>query len=247
MREDVPYGYRKVPPSEKRRLILDHFDTIAGRYDLADTLLSFGLHFLWRRRALHRLGLRPGDQVLDLCAGTADFAVMAAKAVGPTGKVVALDISRKMMAAGQQKAASAGLRERIGWVQGDAEHMGFARNSFDAVIVGYGIRNFVFLEQGIREIHRVLRHGAKFMVMEFSIPGTAWLREGYHFYSFKIMPRLGRLITGTAAPFHYLAESVRVFPSREAVLALLAANGFGNVTCERLTHGLAVLYAGEKK
>jgi demethylmenaquinone methyltransferase / 2-methoxy-6-polyprenyl-1,4-benzoquinol methylase len=246
MREDVPYGYRKVPPSEKRRLILGHFDTIAWRYDLADTLLSFGLHFLWRRRALRRLGLKQGDQVLDLCAGTADFAVMAAKAVGPKGKVVAVDISRKMMAAGRRKAARAGLGERIDWVQGDAERLGFAADSFDAVIVGYGIRNFVFLEQGIGEIHRVLRHGAKFMAMEFSIPGTAWLREGYHFYSFKIMPRVGRLITGTAAPFHYLAESIRVFPSPDAVRALLAANGFGNVTSERLTHGLAVLYAGEK-
>ena len=240
------YGYKKIPAWRKRRLILGHFETIARRYDLADALLSFGLHFLWRRRAMHRLHLHPGARVLDVCAGTGDFALLAARATGPEGLVVACDISRAMMAAGQDKAARAHVGDQVFWVQGDAEQMGLARDSFDAVLVGYGIRNFVFLEQGLEEIRRVLRPGGRLVAMEFSIPRTAWVRNLYHHYSFKILPRAGRLITGTAEPFHYLAESVRVFPPPEQVQKLMTEKGFANAAFERLSNGLAVIYCGEK-
>lgn len=247
MREEVSYGYKKILPSEKRRLILGHFDSIARNYDLVDTLLSFGMHFYWRRRVMQRLKLKPGQVVLDLCAGTADFGVLASRVVGPRGKVVVCDISRLMMVAGQEKAARARVEKRIHWVQGDAERMGFDNEAFDAVIVGYGIRNFVFLEQGVREIYRVLKNGGKFMAMEFSIPKTAWVRDLYRLYSFKIMPVAGKLITGTAEPFYYLAESIRVFPAPEQIRALLTANGFTNADFERLTNGFAVLFYGEKR
>ncbi len=246
MEKEVSYGYKKVAASEKRRLIRGHFDAIAFRYDLADTLLSFGLHFFWRRRALGRLGLRPGDRVLDLCAGTADFAVLAAGQVGPGGVAIACDISREMMEVGRKKAIRAGVEKQISWVQGDAEGMGFDRESFDAVIVGYGIRNFVFLEQGLREIHRVLKPGGKFLAMEFSIPKTTWVRALYRVYSFRIMPGAGRLITGTADPFKYLAESIRVFPAPDQIRAMLTSCGFAKAGFDRLTNGLAALYFGEK-
>lgn len=240
------YGYQKIPAWEKRRLIRGHFETIARRYDLADALLSFGLHFLWRRRAMHRLHLHPGSRVLDVCAGTGDFALLAARAAGPEGRVVACDISRAMMGAGRDKAARAHVADRVFWVQGDAEQMGLARDSFDAVLVGYGIRNFVFLEQGLEEIGRVLRPGGRLVAMEFSIPTTAWFRTLYHFYSFKILPRAGKLITGTAEPFRYLAESVRVFPPPEQVQELMTEKGFVNAAFERVSNGLAVIYSGEK-
>ncbi len=246
MSEEVPYGYKKVSPSEKRNLIKGHFDVIARRYDLADTLLSFGLHFLWRRRALRRLKLRPGSKVLDLCAGTGDFSVLSAREIGPEGKTVACDLSREMMDAGRNKSAAARLEERICWVQGDAEHLGFARASFDAVIIGYGIRNFVFLDKGLQEIFRVLKPGGSFMAMEFSIPESALIKKLYHFYSFKIMPGAGKLITGTAEPFHYLVESIRVFPAPDKIRALLSVSGFTKTGYERLSNGLAVLYFGKK-
>lgn len=242
----VSYGYRKVAASEKRRLIRDHFDAIALQYDLADTLLSFGLHFFWRRRALARLGLRPGDKVLDLCAGTADFAVLASGRTGPGGRAVACDISRDMMEVGRKKAARAGVERQISWIQGDAENMGFGRNCFDAVIVGYGIRNFVFLEQGLQEIYRVLKPGGRFLAMEFSIPRTTWVRSLYSIYSFRIMPGAGRLITGTAEPFKYLAESIRVFPAPDQIRAMLTSCGFAGAGFELLTNGLAALYFGQK-
>lgn len=240
------YGYKRIPAWQKRRLILGHFETIARRYDLADALLSFGLHFLWRRRAMHRLHLHPGARVLDLCAGTGDFALLAARAAGPEGRVVACDISRAMMAAGRDKAARAHVGHRVFWVQGDAERMGLARESFDAVLVGYGIRNFVFLEQGLEEISRVLRPGGRLVAMEFSVPRTAWFRTIYHHYSFQILPRAGKLITGAAEPFRYLAESVRVFPAPEQIQKLMTEKGFAKAAYEPLSNGLAVIYSGEK-
>jgi demethylmenaquinone methyltransferase / 2-methoxy-6-polyprenyl-1,4-benzoquinol methylase len=246
MHKEVSYGYKKIPSSEKRRLVRGHFDTIARRYDLADALLSFGLHFYWRKCALKRLGLKPGDTVLDLCAGTADFALLAAKAVEPTGKVVVCDISRLMMIAGQQKIAGTRFDDRIHWVQGDAEQMSFDSGSFDAVIIGYGIRNLVNLEQGLREIYRVLKNRGKLMAMEFSVPQNQWIRAMYHLYSFKIMPAAGKLITGTSEPFYYLAESIRVFPDPDQIRDLLTANLLINADFERLANGLAVLYYGEK-
>ncbi|MFO7728772.1 MAG: ubiquinone/menaquinone biosynthesis methyltransferase [Desulfonatronovibrio sp.] len=246
MEKEVSYGYKKVAASEKRRLIRGHFDAIALRYDLADNLLSFGLHFFWRRRALNLLGLRPGDKVLDLCSGTADFSVMAAGRIGPRGKAFAFDISMEMLNVGRQKAIRAGVEEQISWVQGEAEAMGFGTESLDAVIVGYGIRNFVSLDKGLQEIYRVLKPGGKFLAMEFSIPQTAWLRALYRIYSFKVMPGAGKLITGTAKPFYYLAESVQVFPAPERIKALLTSGGFAKSGFERLSNGLAVLYFGEK-
>lgn len=246
MDKKVSYGYKKVAASEKRRLIRDHFDAIALRYDLADSLLSFGLHFFWRRRAMNILGLRSGDKVLDLCSGTADFSVLAAGLIGSRGRAFAFDVSMEMMNVGRQKAVRAGVQKQISWIQGDAEAMGFGTESFDAVIVGYGIRNFVFLDKGLQEIYRVLKPGGKFLAMEFSIPQTAWVRALYRIYSFKIMPGVGKLITGTAKPFYYLAESVQVFPTPERIMTLLTSGGFAKAGFERLSNGLAVLYFGEK-
>ena len=243
MPDHVPYGYQTVSPGEKRRRVLGHFETIAQRYDLADMLLSCGLHFLWRRKAMRLLRLQPGDHVLDLCGGTADFAVLAARDVGPSGAVVVCDISPAMMIVGRNKARRAGVLERIQWVQGDAERMGFADQCLDAVIVGYGLRNFVSLESGLQEIQRVLKPGGRFMAMEFSIPQAAWLRFLYHHYSFRILPWAGRMITGSAEPFHYLAESIRVFPPPEKILKILTNLGLQRASVHPLSNGLAVLFS----
>jgi len=246
MSETSSYGYRTLPASRKRRLVQNHFELIARRYDLADALLSFGLHFLWRRRALRRLQLKPGERVLDLCSGTGDFAILAARAVGPTGRVLAVDFSGAMILVGQLKAARAGVSDRLSWVQTDAEQMGLVPDCFDALLVGYGIRNFVSLERGLRDILRVLKPGGRFLAMEFSIPVTAWIRFLYRHYSFRVLPPAGRLICGTSAPFQYLAESVQVFPDPERISLQLTELGFEGVGFERMHNGLAVLYTATK-
>lgn len=246
MPDHVPYGYQTVSPEEKRRRVLGHFENIAQRYDLADMLLSGGLHVWWRKKAMQLLRLQPGEQVLDLCGGTGDFAVLAAREVGPSGTVVVCDISPAMMIVGRNKAHLSGVLERIQWVQGDAERMGFADQCLDAVIVGYGLRNFVSLESGLEEIFRVLKPGGRFMAMEFSIPRATWLRVLYHQYSFRVLPWAGRMITGSAEPFHYLAESIRVFPPPEKILTLLTNLGMEQAVVHPLSNGLAVLFSAVK-
>ena len=241
-RDEVSYGYRTVAAADKRRLVGQHFEKIARRYDLADALLSFGLHFLWRRSAIRRLALKRGDNVLDLCGGTADLALRAARSVTPGGTVTVCDISRAMMLEGRQKASRSGYRETVSCVQGDAEMLPLPGNTFDAVTVGFGVRNLVHLERGLREIFRVLKCGGKLMILEFSVPRTGWIRHLYNLYSFSVMPFAGKVVTGSAEPFKYLAESIRVFPAPEALKATLEASGFAHVTFQRLNNGIVVVY-----
>ncbi|RJR50765.1 MAG: ubiquinone/menaquinone biosynthesis methyltransferase [Desulfobacteraceae bacterium] len=286
----VSYGYRKIPRSEKRRLLREHFDRIAGRYDLADTLLSCGLHFHWRKIAMDRLfnnsdastrgsklpaancgesstsrgvslyfdslaytAVGGGEcarysrfRFLDLCGGTGDFAILAANKYAPRGLTLVCDLNSAMMHAGKIRASRTFRGKSILWVQGDAEKLGFPDCSFDAMTVGYGIRNLVNLENGLREMFRVLKKKGKLVIMEFSLPVSSWLRYIYDLYSFKVMPRLGRLITGESDPFLYLAESVRTFHSPEKVADVMSGVGFRRVEVERLTNGLVSIYVAEK-
>jgi len=247
----VSYGYRRVLRSEKRRLVRQHFDHIAGRYDLADALLSFGLHFRWRKIAMERLfdrsrTLPRGFKFLDLCGGTGDFAILAANKYAHRGVTLVCDLNSAMMRAGRVRAGRTPRGKGIHWVQGDAEELAFPDCSFDAMTVGYGVRNLVNLEKGLGEMFRVLKEGGRLMIMEFSIPVSSWLRKAYELYSFKVMPHLGRLITGESDPFLYLAESVRTFPSPEKLAEVMMDVGFRRVEFERLTNGLVSIYIGEK-
>jgi len=242
----VPYGYSNVLPAEKRRLIDGHFDRIAPRYDLADALLSFGLHFRWKKSAIRLLALHRGDRVLDVCGGTGDFAVLAAQAAAPEGMVIVYDINRRMMEAGRRKVGGSPYERTINWLQGDAEMISFPDNTFSAVTIGFGLRNLVHLEGGLAEMFRVLKKGGRLLALEFSLPKSVPLKALYHFYSFRIMPLAGKAITGTSVPFRYLAESIRVFPPPEAVKAIMENSGFSGITWRRLTNGVVVVYSGRK-
>ena len=228
--------------TDKRRRVMRYFDAIGPRYDLADDLMSFGLHFFWRRASLRQLDLKEGYRILDLCGGTGEFARRIAK-FKIQGLSVVCDFSRTMMMAGKNKGNKTSTENKIRWVQGDAERLGFADGIFDAAVVGYGVRNLVNLPRGLREIKRVLIPGGKLVVMEFSIPRSPWIRTFYHWYSFKIMPPLGKAITGQDAPFFYLAESIRSFPSPEAVRTILETAGFRQVTLKSLSGGIVTVYS----
>src|SRR5574340_885558 len=240
------FGFRTVPVKEKVAWVRNHFDTVAQKYDMMNTLLSFGIHYLWKRTAVRLLGLKQGDAVLDVCGGTGDLSILAIKQVGPSGKVALYDINRAMMEAGRRKPTHAKERSRILYVQGDAEHISFASGCFDAALVGFGIRNLTHMEEGLREMHRVLKPGGCFVCLEFSRPTASWFRLLYDFYSFHVMPALGRLIVGSRQAYTYLPESIRMFSSPEELSRLLEKIGFRRVNYRALTNGIAVVHRGIK-
>jgi demethylmenaquinone methyltransferase / 2-methoxy-6-polyprenyl-1,4-benzoquinol methylase len=240
------FGFRRVPTGEKVTLVRDHFDTVAKKYDLMNTLLSLGIHYLWKRTAIELLELKEGHSVLDVCGGTGDLSVLAAKRIGVSGRIVLYDINQAMMEAGRRKSTHAAERNSVLYVQGNAEQAAFPSCSFDAAMVGFGIRNLTNREDGLREMYRVLKPGGRFVCLEFSQPTAAWFRFLYDFYSFHIMPFLGRLIVGSRQAYTYLPESIRLFPSPGELSGILGEIGFRRVAYRRLTNGIACVHWGIK-
>ena len=244
--EMADFGYRRVRSREKGRFVLRHFNSIAGKYDFMNTILSFGLHYPWKSWAVDTLRLNPGDRVLDVCGGTADLSIRAARSVGPAGRVVLYDINRAMIEGGIPKVDHASLSGRVRYIQGNAELMSFPPKVFDAALVGFGIRNLTHMEKGLEEMHRVLKPGGQFMCLEFSLPTSRPFRWLYDFYSFHLMPLAGKLLAGTREAYLYLPESIRKFPPPDDVVRMLRAIGFSSVTYRRLTNGIAVIYNAVK-
>jgi demethylmenaquinone methyltransferase/2-methoxy-6-polyprenyl-1,4-benzoquinol methylase len=242
----VSFGSQRVSPEDKRRLVQDHFDTVAPRYDLTNTLLSFGLQHVWKRQAVAMLQLKEGERVVDVCGGTADLALLAARAVSPAGRLVVYDFNRAMMALGQDKVREAGAAQTIAFVQGDAESLAFPDRSFDAAMVGFGIRNLSDMEQGLREMHRVLKPGGRIMILEFSQPTSPWFKALYDFYSFTVMPLMGQIMVGSWQAYTYLPESIRLFPTPGELSETLRGLGFAEITYKPLSNGIAVVHVGKK-
>ena len=244
--ERAQFGYLSLPAEEKVRWVDRHFNVVAPKYDLMNSLLSFGLHHAWKRTAVRMLKLHPGDRVLDLCGGTGDLALLTAPVVGASGRVVLYDINRAMMHMGRSKVRRRGAKGQIEYVQGDAEKISFCSETFDAAMVGFGIRNLTHLEQGFREMHRVLKPGGKMMCLEFSRPTNPIFRCLYDIYSFHVMPWGGKLLTGSKEAYTYLPESIRMFPLPNPLSEILMAIGFNAVRHRGLTNGIAVVHVGMK-
>ncbi len=241
------FGYRRVRARDKGKFVLRHFNSIAGRYDFMNTVLSFGLHYPWKTWAVNTVGLKQGDRVLDVCGGTADLAIRAARSIGPGGRVVLYDINRAMMAGGLPKVERASLGGRVRYIQGNAEIMSFPSDIFDAALVGFGIRNLTHMEKGLEEMHRVLKPGGRFMCLEFSLPTSRAFGWLYDLYSFHLMPLAGKVLAGTREAYLYLPESIRKFPPPEEVVRMLRSIGFEQARFRRLTDGIAVIYTAVKK
>lgn len=241
------FGFRRIPAREKGRHVLRHFNSIAGKYDFMNTVLSFGLHHLWKSWAVEVLHLKPGGRVIDVCGGTADLSILAGRRIGERGRVFLYDINRPMMEGGKFKVSRASLSDRVSYVQGDAEGISSPQGVFDVALVGFGIRNLTHMEKGLAEMHRVLKPGGKFMCLEFSLPTSFWFRPLYDFYSFHLMPLAGKVLAGTREAYLYLPESIRKFPPPEEVSRILRKTGFTRVTYRRLTNGIAVIYTAFKK
>jgi demethylmenaquinone methyltransferase / 2-methoxy-6-polyprenyl-1,4-benzoquinol methylase len=244
--ETAFFGFHQVPLREKAGYVLRHFNAIAGRYDFMNTVLSFGIHHAWKRLSVNAMDLKAGDRIIDVCGGTADLAILAAGATGQEGRVVLYDINRAMIEQGVPKISKASLDHRIACIQGDAECISFRQNSFDAAMIGFGIRNVTRMERGLSEMYRVLKPGGKLMCLEFSCPTSAWFGPLYDFYSFQLMPLVGRFLAGNPGAYRHLSESIRKFPLPDQFKDMLKNAGFVEVSHRRLTNGIAVIYLGLK-
>ncbi|MDP6178801.1 MAG: ubiquinone/menaquinone biosynthesis methyltransferase, partial [Desulfatiglandales bacterium] len=192
------------------------------------------------------LGIKRGDWIIDVCGGTGDLSILAARAAGSSGRVILYDINWAMMEKGWFKVANTSSGKKVEYVQGDAERISFSAQRFDAAMVGFGIRNLTHMEKGFREMYRVLKPGGRLLCLEFSQPTAPLFRRLYDLYSLYIMPRLGEFIVGSKQAYTYLPESIRVFPLPDELTASLEDAGFSHVTHRKLTNGIAVVHLGIK-
>jgi demethylmenaquinone methyltransferase/2-methoxy-6-polyprenyl-1,4-benzoquinol methylase len=242
--EQTHFGFETVPAAEKAERVRAVFDSVATNYDLMNDLMSGGLHRLWKRFALGRTGLRPGDRALDVAGGTGDLSAGMARQVGASGLVCHTDINREMLDRGRGRLVDAGLFANVSTLQADAEHLPFADASFHCVTIGFGLRNCTDKPAALREMARVLRPGGRLLVLEFSTPAVKLIQPLYDLYSFRILPWLGRVVAQDADSYRYLAESIRMHPDQETLRGLMANAGFEDVHYHNLSGGIVALHIG---
>jgi demethylmenaquinone methyltransferase/2-methoxy-6-polyprenyl-1,4-benzoquinol methylase len=254
---DTHFGYETVDERDKARRVRGVFESVAARYDLMNDLMSMGLHRAWKAYAVAVAALDEGDRVLDIAGGTGDLAHAFARRVGPRGLVVHTDINEAMLRRGRDRLLDDGLV--LPTLLCDAESLPFASGSsgaagspcavgatgFDLVSVAFGLRNMTRKDRALAEMQRVLRPGGRLLVLEFSKVAPA-LEKVYDWYSFKVLPRLGRLVAGDADSYRYLAESIRMHPGQQELKAMMKAAGFGHVDVHNLTGGMVALHVGIK-
>ena len=246
-RAETHFGFRAVPLAEKQRLVDDVFHSVARRYDLMNDLMSGGLHRAWKDALVSKLrpprGSRPW-QLLDVAGGTGDIAVRALAAGGSASQAIVADVNPDMLAVGRERAEQERFGERIEFVEANAERLPFPDRHFHAVTIAFGIRNVPRIEAALAEMHRVLKLGGRFLCLEFSNVDVPALDGLYDAYSFRVIPQLGRLITGDPESYRYLVESIRRFPNRDAFARMLREAGFARVEATPLSGGIVAIHSG---
>jgi len=237
------FGFETVDEAEKARRVRGVFDSVASKYDVMNDLMSAGLHRVWKAYTVTVANLKEGDRALDIAGGTGDLALAFSKKVGKTGQVVHTDINEAMLRVGRDRLLDAGVV--LPTVVCDAEKLPFPDRHFDLVSVAFGLRNMTHKDQALAEMCRVLKPGGKLLVLEFSKVAPP-LAKAYDWYSFKILPQLGKLVAGDADSYRYLAESIRMHPGQEELKAMMKKAGFGHVDFHNMSGGVVALHVGIK-
>jgi len=235
------FGFQSVDEQDKARRVRGVFDSVAPKYDVMNDLMSLGLHRAWKAYTVLVANVKPGQKVLDIAAGTGDLAMAFAPKVGADGLVVHTDINEAMLREGRSRLLDAGVS--LPTLVCDAEHLPFPDAHFDLVTVAFGLRNMTHKEDALREMNRVLKPGGKLLVLEFSKVAKP-LAKIYDWYSFKVLPRLGKLVANDDSSYQYLAESIRMHPGQEELKALMHKGGFGHVDYHNMSGGVVALHVG---
>lgn len=250
MSEDTPknthFGYKTVEAEQKADMVAGVFHSVAAKYDIMNDVMSFGIHRMWKRFTIESAGARPGMKVLDLAGGTGDLTAKFSHLVGEKGQVTLADINDSMLKVGREKLRDKGIVGNVNYVQANAEALPFPDNHFDIITIAFGLRNVTDKDAAIASMLRVLKPGGKLLVLEFSKPKHDIMRKIYDLYSFKVMPKMGALITQDAESYAYLAESIRMHPDQETLKQMMENAGFEQVNYTNMTDGIVALHKGYK-
>jgi demethylmenaquinone methyltransferase / 2-methoxy-6-polyprenyl-1,4-benzoquinol methylase len=244
--QQADFGYRQVPLDDKQELVDDVFHSVAGRYDLMNDLMSLGLHRAWKAALVNAVN-PPKNRpfaLLDIAGGTGDVAMRVIAAGGPDTRAVISDINAGMLDVGRARVEARALGDVITFAEANAEALPFADKSFDAATIAFGIRNVPRIEHALAEAFRVLKIGGRFCCLEFSAVDVPGFDRIYDLYSFNVIPRLGRMVTGDVDSYRYLVESIRRFPKPQIFAAMMRQAGFGRVAVQPMTGGIVTLHSG---
>jgi len=244
--KNTHFGYKTVEAEKKADLVADVFHSVAAKYDIMNDVMSFDVHRFWKRHTIEVAAARPGMKVLDLAGGTGDLTAKFSHLVGDTGQVVLADINDSMLKVGRTKLRDKGIVGNVSYVQANAEALPFPDNHFDIITIAFGLRNVTDKDAALRSMQRVLKPGGKLLVLEFSKPQHEIMRKVYDLYSFKVLPKMGALITQDADSYEYLAESIRMHPDQETLKQMMIDAGLEQVDYTNMTDGVVALHRGYK-
>jgi demethylmenaquinone methyltransferase/2-methoxy-6-polyprenyl-1,4-benzoquinol methylase len=245
-KDTTHFGYKEVDKDAKAGMVADVFHSVASRYDLMNDLMSGGIHRIWKRFTIELSGVRKGNAVLDIAAGTGDLAARFADIVGPEGRVVLADINDSMLKVGRDKLLDNGRQGNLEFVQADAQFLPFPDDSFDCITIAFGLRNVTDKDTALRSMLRVLKPGGRLLVLEFSKPENELLGKAYDTYSFHILPLMGRLVANDSDSYQYLAESIRMHPDQDTLKEMMEDAGFISCEYHNMTGGVVALHKGIK-
>lgn len=240
------FGFEDVQTSDKVKRVRHVFDSVADKYDVMNDVMSFGMHRLWKRFTVELCQLRPGNRVLDLAGGTGDLAKRMAPAIGDAGELIVSDINNAMLSIGRDNLIDAGITGNSYYVQANAETLPFPDNHFDVITIGFGLRNVTEKETALRSMYHCLRPGGRLLILEFSKPVLPGLDKLYDFYSFSLLPKMGKMIADDEDSYRYLAESIRMHPDQNTLKDMMQDAGFENCQVYNLAGGIVAVHRGFK-
>jgi len=243
---ETDFGFERVSVKDKPRRVAEIFSSVASNYDLMNDVMSFGVHRLWKRFAVHVSGVRQGNTILDIAGGTGDLANLFHKKVGDTGTVLVTDINSDMLKQGRDKLIDKGIIKGIDYIQADAENLPFKNNNFDCVSIAFGLRNITNKSVALESMYEKTKYGGCLVILEFSKIVLPFLKKLYDLYSFKLIPLLGKIVAGDEKSYRYLVESIRMHPDQEELKSMIEAAGFHKVQYYNLSGGIVAVHKAYK-